>query len=348
MRTPLNHGPRTFDAGVIDRASQRGIDRALGAALAANPGASTVLPTTAQQRLDALRNESLDLAAATQRVVDEQAETLRDREIARQRLRSVTQNRRADAQHVTDAQQVVDGLSDKITRSQARIRELTARVAPLRRTVARCDRWLVAETRRGFTEAEMPEVKLPKNATHATYVETLRERLRTLGAEANRIRSQPVSSKAAKDALRAAFAAAVARTHDIALRAVETKRVVIPEIQVLAPINAYAIDEGATRVHGNADVRVPDLTSLILASPIGEQVLAWWEGEVDRLSDDANALDPATRADLLATNAAATLLCERQEAEVIFVAAEQGLTIAHRPDIDPRALLGLEGLALRE
>ena len=45
-------------------------------------------------------------------------------------------------------------------------------------------------------------------------------------------------------------------------------------------------DEG----HGLADVRIPDLTSLILASPIGDQVLAYWESEVDRLSDDAKKL----------------------------------------------------------
>src|SRR5207248_1704079 len=63
--------------------------------------------------------------------------------------------------------------------------------------------------------------------------------------------------------------------------------------------------------------------------------------EIDALADDESALTDEERGERLAALAAELLQAERREELLIVTAEAEGLQVMRRPQVDPRALLGL-------
>lgn len=73
-----------------------------------------------------------------------------------------------------------------------------------------------------------------------------------------------------------------------------------------------------------------------------DQLIAAIEREIDQQADDSIALDDRQRAARLEQIANELIATEREEVALLDLAAEQGLAIQHRGDIDVRALLEIE------
>ena len=67
------------------------------------------------------------------------------------------------------------------------------------------------------------------------------------------------------------------------------------------------------------------------------------EREIDAVADDENALTLEQRTEQLAVISADKLACEREEERAFCAAVAGGAALTRRPDVDPRALLGLAG-----
>ena len=72
-----------------------------------------------------------------------------------------------------------------------------------------------------------------------------------------------------------------------------------------------------------------------------DQLVERLEAEIDELADDGAALDTATRGFQLDELTARLLQSEREEMAIIFDAAQAGLSIATRDDVDIRAALAI-------
>jgi hypothetical protein len=73
-----------------------------------------------------------------------------------------------------------------------------------------------------------------------------------------------------------------------------------------------------------------------------DALIAALDREIDEVADDPNALTAAQRQKAEAEVRADLLAVQRQEAELVWKAQGDGAAVLHRPDIDPRALLGVQ------
>lgn len=219
-------------------------------------------------------------------------------------------------------------LSDR--RDQARDRH-QALQAPIK-TI---ERWLElpAVKRSVVTLHRGAEPKTIKNETPETAVERCRQRVRELKADLHKVQSAPYPSSYAK----AVAAEYVERLRDIGAPAVHfLLEAGVPRVDW--PSRDVELIPGATSTPGAMQFTMP-------AAPPHVSFAAWVnpEGflaslcrEIDLCADDDAALSADERFKRSAAIAAEKLAAERDEE---FWIDKAGL--ARRPDIDPRAVLGL-------
>jgi hypothetical protein len=167
-----------------------------------------------------------------------------------------------------------------------------------------------------------------------------------LNADIHAIRSAPVLSAAVKATARAEILHLAERGRPDVFGAIEVgERIRWPEATYRASNILHAIGaEGILQVDGLVDTDVPS-TMGIVAWLFQDQLIAAVEKEIDQCTDDANALSDVDRAKKLKATVDEILSVERQEEALIEMAATQGHEVGRRPDVDPRAVLGIIGPA---
>jgi hypothetical protein len=218
----------------------------------------------------------------------------------------------------TRAQQARQKL-EAIRNAEATKAAATARRPAPALPVTRLDveRFVAANPDLGFPDA--PEVMLKDRAPLVEQLAAVRRKILEAGAAMHEIESAPVPSSEAK---------AMAR------RQIEA-RAAAPSIGWLldgAKVFEWPDDPDSER-------HEPDVLGL-LCWVHGPAMIAKAEAEIDQLADDENALTDAERAKRLAAVKAERLELERREEAVIETI---GGGIARRPEMDPRAILGIEG-----
>lgn len=205
-------------------------------------------------------------------------------------------------------------------------------------------------------------------ATTSATLSAIVEFLASLPDDARVIDHEPAPRRGAKPGdLNAAIAGVRAQISDLGAEIVRVERALVPAADAkarAAELVDALIAEGRPDVRGllsatPAPLRWPTVSDTPLQTT-GYQtapalnvpaMLAWLAGrktmlarleaEIDALADDAAAL-PAERGGLLAELRAKLLDAERREAALLDAAAEAGLHIEPRADMDPAALLSIE------
>lgn len=311
-----------------------------------------VLPELAAARLRRLRQEGED-AAILGRATFEQWQSLHDEA---QRRRSRIAQLRAprgvgigltepgydlenDDPLVAVEQAALDKQKAELARLKAAEDQHGARRRILAALVNAAETWIKGVPT-GMTIAMHPVEPslLKKGESIADAVERLRRRGRELQADLDRVRAAPWPSALARERMRAQIA-----------KLVESGRPLTHHLVDHGEPVAFATRSVSVRILNTAPeaigfAEVPDVMAL-LAWLHRDTLIAALDREIDATADDAHALDADQRRQAEAEILADRLSIEREEAELCWRQASDGLPIMHRPDLDPQSLLGVELIA---
>lgn len=310
------------------------------------------LPEPAAERLHRLRQEREE-AAVLMRSVFEQWQELHT-EVQRRRNR-ISQLRapRGVGRGLTEPGYDFDDDDPLVTVERAALTKQEAELGRLKRLeeqhaarrrvlstlVDAAETWIKAVPIGMMIAMHPPiEPQLKKGESIADAVERLRRRWRELQADLDRTRASPWPSGLARERMRAQIAALAEAGRPTAHHLVDHGEPV-----VFATRNVpVRILNSAPEAIGFGEV--PDVLSL-LAWLHQDTLIAALDREIDTTADDANALDADQRRQAEAEILADRLSLEREEAELCWRQAADGVPIMHRPDLDPQALLGATVIA---
>ncbi|WP_143198214.1 hypothetical protein [Bradyrhizobium sp. AS23.2] len=184
---------------------------------------------------------------------------------------------------------------------------------------------------------------LKKGEPPADAVERLRHRLRELDADRHWIESSCVPSSDCKARMRGEIettAASGAPSFDGLIE--HFGDIAWPQHVVHIP--PFAMGEKGAAVTGSASGELTDVMAFMIWLHKSAVIKALSD-LIDQEGDDAVAVSQRDREVRLAEIGRDRLRVEREEAELCWRAQAEGAAIMHRPDIDPRALLGVELIA---
>jgi hypothetical protein len=190
----------------------------------------------------------------------------------------------------------------------------------------------------GLRLTDMPvEPTLKKGETTiVSAVERLRHRLRELGADRHRIASAPYPSTDAKKMFREQVTSLAAGAGLHGDNLVEHGQPVRFPTKLVSAVVHVPGATAPAMVH----VEIPDTLGM-LAAFAPQLMTEFYDRLIDEAADDKAALTLQQRREQDAEIAADMLAIEREEAALIFKCWEQGVTVEHRADADPRALLAV-------
>jgi hypothetical protein len=296
------------------------------------------LPAEARETLLRLRDERDDLRAAVNAVADQREHLRREQQEAEAHVRRLRDplarggySKKPDDPQVIASQGRVDRLFLERARVQSNYDARAGRWQTLARLVTNAEKWL-ASVPVGIAIVMHPADPKPrKGETVEAAIERLRQQRDELLAELRKLKSAPLPSAGAKARARTEIEALAQRGRPDVFRLIEHgEGIAWPS--ALATVTAY-VAPGQEPTPMTA--RSTDALAL-LAWLAKDELLEAIEAEIDQRADDANALTPAQRKKREAELADAILAVERDEAALV----EQGGG-EHRPDLDPRALLGV-------
>jgi hypothetical protein len=341
--------PTGFAPSVVDRTNARLAD-ATG-----NPttGDSVLdrLPPDARQKLTRLRAAAADQTAVQRALMDQRNDAVTQRQAAGQRLRVLEQDITVQRGAVglpghspgpqTEHPSITQAKAD-MARAAATIAELDERLAKLRsegRTVLpRIESWLRSLPRSIVLEPA-PPVKLPSKQAPLAVAEAARTRITELRAELRAVSDAPEPSSVTKARLLSELDVLAARGAPDIRRSIEYGQplAIGPTRLQQATIHGHVVAPDAPVIAGFSHVAVFDheaahawANRAMLAQHI--------EAEVAALCDDTGAITAEDKGARSTEIRAAILEAERTEEAAIEAA---GGTITRRPDMDPRACLGL-------
>lgn len=302
------------------------------------------LPPSAAARLADWEQRRADAHANLMAISDRLAEQHDKRRTAEARAKLLLASRGEGGFSADEADTTVRAERAKIAKANTEIERLKVLEA------ARTEVWQIAARpvdrareyvqRAGvlLTEYAGSAPELRKGEDLATAIENRRRRVRELMADAHRTRSAPYPSAIVKQKVHEQIAALAERGRPHALGSVEQMR----DIEFAQTYASSLVQVIEPRGFGTVLFETPDAIGLV-AWLMREQMTKLLDAEIDALSDDKAALTDDQRAKLLVQISNDMLATEREEAALIERAAEAGMTIVHRPDIDPRALLNVVG-----
>ncbi|WP_029582937.1 hypothetical protein [Bradyrhizobium sp. URHD0069] len=209
----------------------------------------------------------------------------------------------------------------------------------LRTTIKNAEDWV--RSKPGGTEIVMHEPvepQLKKGEDILAAIERIRRRGRELEADLARIAASPWPSAIAKQKMRERIGQLAESGRPWVEQAIENDA----EIPFQTQTHPVRILNGDPSLIGFTEL--PD-TLALLAWLHGDALIAALDREIDEVADDPNALTAAQRQKAEGEVRADLLSVQRQEAELVWKAQADGAAVTHRPDIDPRALLGVKLIA---
>lgn len=183
-----------------------------------------------------------------------------------------------------------------------------------------------------MVEADPPPVK----GDLTTAIEARRRRLRELESDLNRVRCAPWPSALAKQKMRAQIEALAETGRPDATGCIEHASAISFRSQTSQVQIFNATSPGTIGFTEQTD------TLALFAWLHRDALINALSAELDAVADDAEALDPKARAEKEAEVLADILATERAECALIELAKSQNLSIAHRANVDPLALLQIE------
>jgi hypothetical protein len=239
---------------------------------------------------------------------------------------------------VVTAKKNLAKLTDDLSRLKQRSEQRAAAWQVCSRVLSSVEEWLKTGRPANCT-LEAVETELPKPARGENalldQIENRRRRVRELRADLHRVESSCLPSNDAKAMVRAEIEALATRgAVDVTPVIEHGGKIAWPMITVRSTV--YGQSAGTV-----AFAEVPDMLG-ILAWFIRDHVIKVLDGEADAEGDDANALSAEEREQRSAVLLGDIVDIERQEAELVFAAQAQGISVEHRGDVSPLALLGLK------
>jgi hypothetical protein len=306
--------------------------------------AISILPKRAGERLRRLQRLAADRHALLPQWEDRQSATTA-RTMAESRLKRLTAhpsddgfNLKDDDPRVKAAQRDLDARTEDRDRIEALYAQRAAQWQASSRIVNELEGWLRNDLPGGTilqaVETEPP--KLLKGETLIDAIERLRRRGRELRADRHRVQSAPYPASFAKERMRQQVDEIAARGAISVSALVEHEggRLGIPVTHLRVSVS------GETRPSvGFAEA--PD-TFGMLAFLHKAALIAALDREIDSESEDEAALSLEARTEQTQTINGDLLSVERDEAWLVWAAMDAGMSIEHRFDIDPSALLGVE------
>ena len=241
------------------------------------------------------------------------------------------------------AQDRIDRTRLALDRLAAATEERRAKADPVAHLIQAIDRYLRDLAGTELKAIKAAAVQLKGKESLADAIDRVRNERAKLAAQLITVKSAPIPSKDAKAKARAAIDDLAQRgTPDIRALIEGSGPITWPLVDTRAQLSGFVQGvEGAPTLYGQAIGEAIDVPAL-LGWAIKPALIAALDAEIDSQSDDAAALTDAERAKRTAALLAQILDCERQECWVI---EQSDGRLEYRPDVDPRAVLGLEGPA---
>ncbi|GLI94302.1 hypothetical protein [Methylocystis echinoides] len=299
---------------------------------------------------DFLRNLESDVDAASAAIgalLDRLNETLLSKQSAGNRLRALESrfgNRLDEGDpSLIDARAKLAEAADEYDRVRAEVDRRSEAVKPLRELHANlrayCERDLIHAPSIEAASAVVSVPALKPNERWIDIIDRARQKVEKLRADAMAIEDAPIHSTEAKARAAAQIEELAARGRPNVLALLEGGRAFEwPSRYKLGDISFDAAGKPVgTAGHGRWE---PDPIALLCWSH-KNAILSGVLDEIDRQADDASALTDDQRTKKRRQVAEALLQAERLEEALVLAAAKEGVAIARRSDIDPRAVLGL-------
>ncbi|MGL3108901.1 hypothetical protein [Bradyrhizobium sp. BR 1432] len=302
-----------------------------------------LLPQSAAERLRDLRRQSDDHHALIWAAVED-TQTLRiEIEGHRARLRQLREPRGSggfnlaeDDLRVIEEQRRLDLKLAELKRRDELSKERGGRSSTLKALIRDAEDWIrkiPAGTAIAMHASVDPELKRGEDLL--TGIERCRRRDRELRADLSRARAAPWPSPIAKKKMRD-------RIEQLAESGAPRADCAIDHSEPISfPTQTHQVRIFNADPSAVGFVELPDVLGLF-AWLHRDALIAALDRAIDEVADDENALDAEQRQQAGAQILDDLLAVQRQEAELVWKAQAGGATIMHRPDIDPRALLGVE------
>jgi hypothetical protein len=335
--TAFGQGRQRWPQDIIDRA---GADASPVGSI--QPGdVATRLPPGAQRKLLRLREEVDNQRAAQRDVSDQKNDAITERQAAASRMRQL------EAQMVAPDHESMVQAQHNLEAASARIRDLDERTKRLQsqsgRLLANTEQWLrriprgVALDEHAGQLAGSPK----KGQTLPEAIEAARTQVQELRVELHRVHNAPQHSSVSKAQAERQVDELARRGAPDVLRLVEFGGPLAwPMASNRADIYGHVAMENAPRIAGFAQGQQFD-SQAFMAWLFRDQIIEKLHGTIDELASDGDALTDEERAARIANLHAATLAAERLEEALSEAAEAQGTVVQRRPEIDPRAFLGL-------
>jgi hypothetical protein len=290
------------------------------------------LPSAAREKLIAWRQERDDLRllineareqrgfVVTEKIATESQLRKMEMEWRAGRFQPYEEMMRGELWHRQGTEKL-NRLVEQFNRAEKRRIDLDAKLKPLGERIRDCEAYLKTAT----TVTEFEGDPLPsRQKIDAAALGKARQNIETLKARLGSIRKAPATSGMAK---------AIVRRQIEELAAAGTPDCLVPVLHKM-PLQ-FKRERAQAPDGAGVATYVRDSLSL-MAWVFKDQVIAALEAEIDRRSDDKNALTDEDRAAAIEETAEALL-----DAERLDVALTEAVGVPYRGDHNPRALLGI-------
>lgn len=305
-------------------------------------GSEFALPEEAERRLELLTDEAEAARDAYNRASDNWQEAIRDEQKAKADLQLARESTRGqrfpvevDGNTVTIPWEETKGAAvkrQKVERETANVKKHHAKVQAVQETAEAIRR---AKSRAEDYLRSRPQLTAAKVNPGSETIEKLRDKIAGLDADLHEANSANYTRSEIKATMRAEIEAlAEAGRVDVMGTVAYLGELRWPRTRLTT------VDGGApsTSMVFGTDARA------VLAWLHKDALLARLEAEIDEQTDDAAALSAADRARRMRDLRAEKLKAEQAEAALMFADGRRDF----REDMDPRAILGVEGPATTE
>jgi hypothetical protein len=312
------------------------------------------LPEVARTRLEALQERIDELGA----VYDHASSAWREEHDAQQKARNDyrvltepfaataygSQIVSADDPQAQELQSRADRRATAARKANDRMVALAARLSPLRQLHVRLSRY-IERAGAEINEIKLPSLKLKPKETIAEAIERIRGDRQELLAQLSAVRAALLPSAVAKGNARKQIEELAEQGRPTTWEVLEGRTIQWPTTSFRVDTStAFVASEGTPRLGGLLFAEVPHIQALFTWLHRDALIKAI-DKEIDGEADDKAALSPAEKAKRETEILAAILEVEREEAALIDKAGDVEL---HRPDMDVRAFLSINGPAPRE
>lgn len=305
------------------------------------------LPTAAAEKLRRLADAAEDFHGGLEAISEKiHGRLLPQRQHAAETMSMLNKRLVEGDPRLTAAQKELAAVDGELTRAKDVEAFRAARWRQANRSADRCRRYVQANAATELNAVAVPSVKLARSETWADAVDRLRLKIADVKKQIDITQLAPVPSAENISRVRTIVDnMAAAGRPDIFAMVEGNGGVRWPTIDAAAEV--HAVTTGGHTSIGRAHLQTIDVTGL-MAYLFRDKLIEALEAEVLAMSDDGKALSAADKRKRIEELQAQCLDLEFQEESVIEAAEGVGIVIPRRDDVDPRAVLGITGPAMRD